>query len=153
MKKQTPYHIVPVSVFEVTLTSKNSNDVLSGRFLCHYSFMASRAENCFIELEQGINIILDKNVSLPDYLIFDVSGKTELFLGIGEIPSYKEIGHRELNIYDVKIKFINKGNVATIAFENEDIFMEDFITNTEDIDVISKNQGFIFDEYIPTIKG
>ena len=58
-----------------------------------------------------------------------------------------------MNIYDVKIKFINKGNVATIAFENEDIFMEDFITNTEDIEIISKNQGFIFDDYIPTIKG
>ena len=153
MKKQTPYHIVPVSVFEVTLTSKNSKDVLSGRFLCPYSFMASRAENCFIELEQDINIILDSPADLPNYLVFDVSGRTELFLGIGVVPSYKEIGHRELKIYDVKIKFINKGNVAKIAFENEDIFMEDFITNTEDIEIISKNQGFIFDDYIPTIKG
>ncbi len=153
MKKQIPYHIVPVSVFEVTLTSKNSNDILSGRFLCPYSFMASRAENCFIEFEQDIKIVLDNPVDLPDYLVFDVSGKTELFLGIGKVPSYKIIGYRDLKIYGVKIRFINNGNVATIVFENEDIFMEDFITNTEDIEIISENNGFILDDYIPTIKG
>ena len=153
MKKQTPYTIIPVSVFEVTLTSKNSNDILSGKFLCPSSFMASKAENCFIEFEQELNIVLDNPSILSDYLVVDISGKTELFLGIGEIPSYKKIGYRELKIYDVKIKFINKGNVATIFFENEDIFMEDFIINKEDIEIISKNQGFIFDDYIPTIKG
>ncbi len=153
MKKQTPYTVIPISVFEVTLTSKNSDHIIYGRFLCPNSFMASRAENCFIELEQGLNIILDRHPILPDYLVFDISGKTELFLQIGEVTSLKKIGYRELNIYDVKIIFTDGGSVAKIDFENEDIFMEDFITNTEDIEIISKNQGFVFDDYIPTIKG